>query len=147
LDGIYLLVNLLESTDEQTLEKTCICLTNLSQSNSMNQVIIRQVDGIAPLLELMYHKNNVIQKHAANALSNLLTDSKNKAFIAGILPNALTHIISLKNGGIVASNVVKIPRQRDRVEDEEQGKPEKVLHKDLGSMSGSTLFSSFFKRN
>jgi len=138
LDGIPIIVSMLDTKDETMLEKVCSCLANLSYSNSMNQVIIRNCDGIAPLLELIYHTNAQVQKAAANALSNLLNDSKNKSFVNSIAPNSLTHIIALKNGASVQSQAVVLPRKSERKDDEE---------KDNSLERKGTLFSSFFKRN
>jgi len=57
------LVDLLEMKDEDLLEKVCGAILNL-MLNAENREAIRKLDGIAPLIDLMDHKNPKIQYNA-----------------------------------------------------------------------------------
>lgn len=49
--------------DEDLLEKVCGAILNL-MLNAENREAIRKLDGIAPLIDLMDHKNPKIQYNA-----------------------------------------------------------------------------------
>jgi len=65
---------------EPHIEKALAALLNLSL-NQQNQAAVRQLDGLPPLIELLYHWNPVIQQNAAGVLWNLSNDPKNKKLI------------------------------------------------------------------
>jgi len=85
--------------------------------NAENRTTVRQLDGIAPLIELLYHENSEIQQNAAGALWNLSNDEKNKKVIFEL--GGLAALMSLISGGKVEPMKKVVPRAKDRPKEED----------------------------
>ncbi|KAF0976163.1 hypothetical protein FDP41_004838 [Naegleria fowleri] len=85
--------------DDDLLEKVTAALLNLTH-NIENRVAIRKLDGIAPLIELLYHPNETISMNAAGCLWNLSNDESCKAVIRSL--GGLKPILTIIGGGKVA---------------------------------------------
>ncbi|KAL9651896.1 hypothetical protein ABK040_000242 [Willaertia magna] len=84
--------------DDELLEKDTAAILNLTH-NIENRVAIRKLDGIAALIELLYHPNENIQMNAAGALWNLSNDDVNKTVIRKL--GGLKPLLTLIGGGKV----------------------------------------------
>ncbi|KAG2381860.1 hypothetical protein C9374_005652 [Naegleria lovaniensis] len=85
--------------DDDLLEKVTAALLNLTH-NIENRVAIRKLDGIAPLIELLYHPNETISMNAAGCLWNLSNDESCKAVIRSL--GGLKPLLTIIGGGKVA---------------------------------------------
>ena len=84
--------------NEDLLEKDTAALLNLTH-NVENRVAIRKLDGIAPLIELMFHPNEQISQNAAGCLWNCSNDPGCKTVIQKL--GGLKPLLTLIGGGKV----------------------------------------------
>jgi len=94
---ISLLIQNLSSCQMDVQREAIVKIRMLSKENPDNRILIADSGGIAPLVQLLSHRNSKIQEHAVTALLNLSIDEANKRLIAR--EGAILAIIEILHNG------------------------------------------------
>lgn len=87
-EEISSLVQHLSSCQPEVRRVAIMKIRMLSKENPDNRILIANVGGISPLVQLLYYPDSKIQEHTVTALLNLSLDEANKRLIAreGAIP-------------------------------------------------------------